>query len=443
MLFILLKMFCICQLFKRASNEIIMIIFNKELGSARDNLKAPVHNWFKFTAGFSYQFVDEIIEKEKLEKGISKVYEPFAGCGTTLVQSQKSGISALGNEGQEFMYNIINAKLNWNIDEATFIDGLSQIKKRIVSNIKFDNTKIHDLLKSLYSENNLQQIYQIRETIATFEKKESYLFFYIALSQTLHKVSIHPIASPYISRNKTLSNTLSALTVFEKIAKAMFEDTRKIVDYPKTSNIFLHDSRFENTHISSESCDTCITSPPYLNNLDYGEVSKVHSHFFNITDSWNDITKNVRQNLVTAATTHYKDAEFNIEKFKETEFYQVNTLICEELLAAAAEIKETAKQRKGKKSFDILALYYFNDMYLVLKEMKRVLKPNSRAYLILGDSAPYGFFIPTTEYLGKIAMNLDFKSFEIHKIRTRGTKWSTLKNRHHLELSENVLILSK
>jgi DNA modification methylase len=420
-----------------------MIIFNKELGSARDNLRSPVHNWYKFTAGFSYQFVDEIIAKEKLIKNVSAVYEPFAGCGTTLVQSQKSGIYAYGNEGQEFMYNIINAKLSWNIDEIAFRNGLDKIKTEALSTNNISDSIIHDLLKTLYKHDDLLQIYKIRETINTFTDRASYLFFYLALSQTLHKVSIHPIASPYISRNKILTNTTSAITIFEKIAKSMFEDTRDIVDCPKTSNVFFHDSRFENPNIKSESCDTCITSPPYLNNLDYGEVSKVHTHFFNITNSWNDITKNVRQNLVTAATTHYKDAEFDIDKFKESEFYNINENICNELILTASSIKEIAKLRNGKKSFGILALYYFNDMYSVLKEIKRILKPDSRAYLILGDSAPYGFFIPTTEYLGEIAKNLGFKSYEIHKIRTRGTKWSTLKNRHHLELSENVLILSK
>ncbi len=94
-----------------------------------------------------------------------------------------------------------------------------------------------------------------------------------------------------------------------------------------------------------------------------------------------------------------------------------------------------------RKSFDILTLLYFQDMFLVLKEIKRVLKENGKAYLILGDSAPYGVYIPTTDLLGKIGLNVGFKDYEIHKIRSRGTKWKTLKNRHSIELSENVLVL--
>ena len=105
------------------------------------------------------------------------------------------------------------------------------------------------------------------------------------------------------------------------------------------------------------------------------------------------------------------------------------------------KIKEISKNKKGKKSFDILALLYFEDMYNVLLEMRRVLKQRSKAYLVLGDSAPYGIFIDTTKLLGEIALNSGFNKYNIVKIRERGTKWTSLKNRHSLKLSENILIL--
>lgn len=64
-----------------------MNILDANIGSAKDNMSSPVHNWHKFTAGFSYKFVDIILEDYK-DKDIV-VYEPFAGCGTTLVECQK------------------------------------------------------------------------------------------------------------------------------------------------------------------------------------------------------------------------------------------------------------------------------------------------------------------------------------------------------------------
>ena len=421
-----------------------MQFLHSEIGSAKDNFKSPIHNWYKFTAGFSHRFVDEIVIMENLKKKKnSQIFDPFAGCGTTLVSSQKAGIYAVGNEGQEFMFDVIRAKLNWKLDGNDFENYLKFIKDEMTVGFQsFDFINVpHDLLKSLYTPVSLTKLYLIKNSILSIRSPKFKLFFKLALSQTLHKVSIHPIAIPYISRNKTLSHTDNPWEFFESISRHMFADTIEYSDKKKTSRIYLQDSRTPNKHIQQGECNLCITSPPYLNNLDYGEVSKVHSHFFDITENWSDITQNVRHKLVTGSTTHYSDSSFLIDEYRKSDFYLSNSHIGEELISTAEKIKSEAKVRSGKKSFDILTLLYFQDMFEVLKEVRRVVRKRNNSYLILGDSAPYGVLVPTTELLGRIAQNVGFSSYSIHKIRSRGTKWKSLKHRHNLELSENVLVL--
>lgn len=421
-----------------------MQFLHSDIGSAKDNARSSIHNWYKFTAGFSHRFVDEIIVEENLrKKKNSQIFDPFAGCGTTLVSSQKVGVPAIGNEGQEFMYDVIRAKLNWKIDGDEFTNYLQFIKdettKKLVD-FDYENTP-HKLLKSLYTEDTLAKLYLIKNSILSIGSWKYKLFFKLALSQTLHKVSIHPIAVPYISRNKTLSHTDKPLEFFENISRQMYTDTIEHYSKKKTSKIYLQDSRIVNNQIENGECNLCITSPPYLNNLDYGEVSKVHTHFFEITDNWNDITKNVRKKLVTGATTHYSESDFSIDEFKKSEFYLTNQEIAEELITTTKRIKSSANDKSGKKSFDILTLLYFQDMFGVLKEIRRVVRRRNNAYLILGDSAPYGILVPTTEILGRISQNTGFNTYNIHKIRSRGTKWKTLKHRHSIELTENVLVI--
>jgi DNA modification methylase len=421
-----------------------MQFLHSDIGSAKDNARSSIHNWYKFTAGFSHRFVDEIIVVENLKKKKnSQIFDPFAGCGTTLVSSQKVGVPAIGNEGQEFMYDVIRAKLNWKIDGDEFTNNLQFIKDEITKElVDFDHENTpHILLKSLYTKDTLAKLYLMKKSILSISSRKYKLFFKLALSQTLHKVSIHPIAVPYISRNKTLSHTDKPLEFFENISRQMYTDTIEHYSKKKTSKIYLQDSRIANNQIEDGECNLCITSPPYLNNLDYGEVSKVHTHFFEITDNWNDITKNVRKKLVTGATTHYSESDFSIDEFKKSEFYFTNREIAEELIILTKKIKSSANDKSGKKSFDILTLLYFQDMFEVLKEIRRVVRRRNNAYLILGDSAPYGILVPTTEILGRISQNIGFNNFNIHKIRSRGTKWKTLKHRHSLELTENVLLL--
>ena len=412
---------------------------HKEIGTAKDNRNSPIHDWYRFTAGFSYKLVDKIISEEQLGAK-DLIYESFAGCGTTLVSAQKLGISAVGNEGQELLLDVIKAKLNWKIDSSEVHEELLLIKETLRTQTFLNS--YHDLLKSLYSEGDLFQLYVIRDFITNSVKTEAVaLFLKMALTQTLHKVSIHPIAIPYISRSKTLSNTLSAQQMFEKTALKMLDDLRGLDQCKTTSSIYLHDSRTQNHHIADNEASICITSPPYLNNLDYGEVSKVCSHFYGITDNWNDITEKVRKNLVTGATTHYKESEFDLERWKTRDFYLDNKVEIDKLLPDILAIKAESKKRKGKKSFDILSLYYFEDMYKVLLEMRRILKPGSKAYLVLGDSAPYGIFIDTIRVLGSIALKAGFRKFNVIPIRERGTKWMSLRYRHNLVLSESILVL--
>ncbi len=419
-----------------------MDLLHSEIGSAKDNFKSPVHNWYKFTAGFSYKFVDGIIELENLKSEESPIiFDPFSGCGTTLVSCQKHGIKAVGNESQLFMLDVINAKLNWNLSEVELIEKLNNLKGHVFSNKEGVEQDFHTLLETLYTKTTLTTLYTIRNFIRRFEKEDIRLFFKLALSQTLHKVSIHPIAVPYISRNKILKNEKLPWDVFEDIFRGMISDLIDLRGKKRTSRVYNHDSRKKNQHIKYRSCDLCITSPPYLNNLDYGEVSKVHTHFFEITDDWGDITNKVRRKLVTGSTTHYKEAEFNTKDYMSSEFVIKNKEIVNRLMKLASKIKKISQERAGKKSFNILMLYYFKDMYEVLNEIRRVLKNGSKAYLILGDSAPYGVYVETTKLLGEIALNCGFSSYEIEEIRSRGTKWKSLKYRHSIRLSENLLIL--
>lgn len=417
-------------------------MLDSNIGSAKDNMSSAVHNWYKFTAGFSYKFIDLVVDD--MEKKPECIYEPFAGCGTTLVAAQKKRIHSKGNESQQLMCDIINAKLNWDIDGDICRNYIDTVLGEVQSRSNMDiSDEYNELLCTLYDGITLKNLYLLRDSIRLLDNKKYELFLNLALCQTLHKAALHPIAVPYISRSKTLVNSGDALGKFKSISTQMLADLETMPHRERMADVFKADSRFRNSDIEDKSCDLCITSPPYLNNLDYGEVSKVHTHFFGLTNNWHDITEKVRHQLVTGATTHYRDADFKLDEFVKTDFALSNKGIMEDLVTKFYGIKNNAKARKGKKSFHILMMHYFEDMYRVLIETYRILREGSKAYLILGDSAPYGIYIPTTQYLGEIAQSVGFGDYQIIKIRERGNKWKSLSRRHNIDLSENILVLNR
>ena len=92
---------------------------------------------------------------------------------------------------------------------------------------------------------------------------------------------------------------------------------------------------------------------------------------------------------------------------------------------------------------DLGGCFEFNDIYKIMSEVYRVLKPKAKAIFVLGDSAPYGVHIPTDRLIGEIGCSVGFDSFSIEVLRKRGDKWKSNPQRHSIPLKESIVILKK
>ena len=72
-----------------------------------DNMKLPVHRWFRYSAGFSAEWAEKVI----LSQRASRVIDPFAGSGTTLIAAEDSGANCYGVESHPFVARVARAKL--------------------------------------------------------------------------------------------------------------------------------------------------------------------------------------------------------------------------------------------------------------------------------------------------------------------------------------------
>ncbi|MBX2895806.1 MAG: hypothetical protein KF763_10220 [Cyclobacteriaceae bacterium] len=210
----------------------------------------------------------------------------------------------------------------------------------------------------------------------------------------------------------------------------------------QTSQTILNgDSRDTSHTINSLSVDHVFTSPPYLNNFDYADRTRLEMYFFGEAQNWSDITKTVRSKLITSATTQISRSD--LKYILSDKIRDASPEVYAFLNQSIFRLGELRKQKGGKKSYDHLVSGYFNDMFLVLADVYRVLKNGKVAVFVLGDSAPYGVHIPTDEMLGKLGCSIGFKRFEIQLLRTRGGKWSGNTQRHHVGLRETILTLYK
>nr|HID12899.1 DNA modification methylase [Anaerolineae bacterium] len=421
----------------------------ERLGTFQDNLRAPIHRWFKYPAGFSYRLVEALIDDKRLTPG-HWILDPFVGCGTTSVVAKEHGVNSLGIEAHSFVWWVAKVKCFWEYD----LSSLHRSMQRLITHVHQAQPgtmealdKFPDLVHKCYSPANLQKLDLIREAILHIDcTNEERDFFLLALTDTLRAASKAGTGWPYVAPSKYhAKQEQDAIDVFCRQVQEMFKDLQVVQlrrrSGPVECRLILMDAR-DPYPVEPESIDLAITSPPYLNNYDYADRTRLEMYFFGWAKTWRDITEQVRDKLIIAATTQIRRTEFPDDPLGP----ELGDLAPELYVELSDKIHRLAKIRLhkgGRKSYDLMVAGYFNDMLRILKQVHRVMKKGSEFVLVLGDSAPYGVYIPTEECLGKLGLAVGFGDYRLQKLRDRGGKWRHNPQRHKVALKESLLTLVK
>lgn len=438
---------------KEVQNDIKI---SSEWGTFKDSLKAPVHGWFTYPAGFSYKAVEYSIKRFSISPG-QTIYDPFMGSGTTNLVAKSVGINSYGVEAHPFVCRIAKAKLCWEVLKEDVNDFIKYVRNNLHKEVKKltqkDNFRLEnhfpELVIKCYKENILADLLVLRNIVLSYESDDKLReFLFVAVTALLRHISSAATGWPYIApkKKKITSEDKDVLTEFCSLASKMIDDIYFIKNISANNHHTKHfiingDSRDTRDHIPTNSIDHVFTSPPYLNNFDYSDRTRLELYFWGEAKTWGDITKQIRTKLMTSATTQITRNNTNYEISDELK------ACCPEvanfLSSAVNELSELRKTKGGKKSYDLMVSGYFNDIFKIIKDVCRVLKNDTNALFVLGDSAPYGVHIPTDDLIGKIALGIGFKNYEVEILRKRGEKWSKNPQRHSVSLRESIVILNK
>lgn len=392
-----------------------------------DNMKMPIHKWYRYTAGFSASWVSELIQEEK-KNGRSHIIDPFAGSGTVLIESEFAGVESYGVESHPYIYRIAKAKLNWSYpadkfkDEALLLLGFAK-------QMKITKTEFPKLIMSCYPLEILQKLEALKQAwLNQNQDEEIKNFNWFVITAILRKTS--PVGTAqwqYIQPNKTKTKVVDPFTAFEEKINEMYFDMKKSQSRFKNivPSIILNEDARNIESIPDGWGDLVITSPPYANNYDYADATRLEMTFWGDITGWADLQDNVRKHLIRACTQH-------VSKLGDT----VESILAHPKLAAIhselSKVYETLKVERlnhgGKKNYHLMIVAYFNDLADVFISLRRVTSSNSKLCFVIGDSAPYGIYVPVDKWLGELALSAGFKSYSFEKLRDRNVKW---KNRKH------------
>ena len=406
-----------------------------------NNMSLPIHKWYRYTAGFSSEWVKSVVQdKIKKENDNSiKVLDPFAGSGTTLLACDEIGISSIGYESQPLVYKIACSKLCWDADIQKVIAKTKKVLKYAKEH-KFKSSEFPEIVKKCYDEKNLAEIDALKQTIDKIckDNKEDKLVWVGFVSILRSSSHVGTAIWQYVLPNKTKAKVLSAFEAFERQMEVICEDIDVFQKNgaEKKSLIIQQDAR-EKSSVEDNSIDLIITSPPYANNYDYADATRLELSILGTIKGWGDLQDIIRPGLVRSCSQMVSQ-----ETQKTYEYLEDPLLspIHDEIVEVCKNMEREKENHGGKKNYYTMIALYFLDLAKIWMELRRVCKKGSLVCFVIGDSAPYGVYVPVDEWLGKLAVSVGFKEYQFEKTRDRNVKW---KNRKHtVPLKEGRLWIS-
>jgi len=396
-------------------------------GTFIDNMKLPIHRWFRYSAGFSADWVVKTINNLGLNKD-SYLLDPFAGSGTSLIAAESVGINSVGLETHPFIFRIASSKLLWHENPNELLNISSAILETAQRNIAPLKLISSPLLAKCYSKANLAKLEALKAAYLDMHTSAPvWELVWLAITSILRPTSMAGTAQwQYVLPNKPKSVVIDPFDAFCARINIIAEDMlfAQSAGYKVNARIFHYDARNLDA-AKFPMFDALITSPPYPNNYDYADATRLELVFWGDINGWGDLQDTIRKYLIRSCSQHSAAERLTLDSLlKEDSLKSIRS----EITHVCNELAEIRFSKGGKKTYHTMIAAYFLDMSKVFQSLRPILKEKSTLCFVIGDSAPYGVYVPVEKWLGELALAAGFKGHSFEKIRDRNIKW---KNRKH------------
>ncbi|MCK4319879.1 hypothetical protein KAW38_04895 [Candidatus Micrarchaeota archaeon] len=355
----------------------------KEYFTFKHGKEHPIHNWFYYKEAYAPELVEHYLSLFKP----NIVYDPFCGIGTTPLVCKSKGISCIAVDSSPLSIFVSSVKTSdYSAEETKSIyenmKNISPAKEK--SDWSWDFELFHP--SKVFGKRNYNQLISLRTSIENIQEEKIKAFFLFAL------VSILPQSGFFrkdggVLRPDPKKSTIPPKIAFKRKIKQMLKDLKENSIKGPVPELLVADARSYKTK-----ADAFITSPPYLNNIDY---SKVYGLELSLLAMEKDITKLVRSASIRSFITG----------------------------SSFSECPEEAKEY----SHIPIASTYFADMEKVLHNLYL---STEKGAMIVGNAVIHETHIPVDEILIAIGERIGFKGkIDACKIRTADVRPKKLEAR--------------
>jgi DNA modification methylase len=396
----------------------------------RSNESLPIHRWWPYVQGYSAEFVAGVLTVADLPRGAT-VLDPFAGSGTTLVEARRAGTHAEGTELLAPAVLAARVKTHFELSPAALARAADRVVQRARRRGPGPLPFLRETPRQFVTE-ALRDLTRLRDALPPEGDPLSdalrLAFGRILIpSSRLHR-------SPCLGYGRRRSNGL-VVPPFERFLSAVRDMTTDLVSLvPERSQwgppaeVALRDARAGGW--PDRSVDLAITSPPYVNGMDYVMNYKVDLAWLGYARSYEDLAS-VRKaqvacdNLPRRETAPYLDASGVADPW---------------LGEILARIRENLERKGTYRRDDMHAVVhrYFADLRPVLDGVFRAIVPGGRFVVVVGDSLLAGVYVPGDLLLARLAAIRGFRIASVEVARRRRSG-----QRRSFELRESIVTLER
>lgn len=392
----------------------------------------PFDSWFRYPAGFSNEALDKAFGEIKNSRS-GPVLDPFAGVGTVGTRARSLERDFVGIEAHPLIARIARLKLNRPRSPKSLVREAERIIEMATPEPINDEA---ELVIRCFAPEILEELVGLRSVISRAnEPWDSYLE--LALLSLLRDHASVKVGWPYQLPAKPRRARLSRpRDRFLYLCSRMADD----LESAKSTKAWVTcgDSRKAAAWETARGREptAMISSPPYLNNFDYADATRLELYFSKRASSWAEMCQTVRSGMVIASTQQSKsrDAQLALAKLDVVPAFH------ERISELVAALCDERKKRPSGKHYDWMLSLYFRDLLQVLLNVRRCLPANAPIVWVIGDSAPYGIYLDTPKLLNQLGEELGFQIAKEKRIRSRGKRWRTNGSRHQVDLCEKQLL---
>lgn len=382
------------------------------------------HGYHRYPAKFIPQLVHRIIETYSAPGEL--VADPFLGSATTGIEALRLGRCFCGSDISQVALVISRAKciplcprelcetwkrLDRQLDDVHRVGRrhLTTAEKEAIAAIDIARATKEERFTYWFPAEYRASLEGVLQQILAQTEGTTRIFFLCGFSNILKRCSI------WLS-----GSTKSQKDISKMPGDPVEEFRRQIRDMIKRNGLYWDDvvqrglypaELIDRCRISSADArrltltdaalDLLVTSPPYATCYEYKEIHQ-------LTQLWFERYGILSSSNVEEGWIGSKGISHRLMNDEPHFALHTGSSIADAALARLASLAVSSIAQDVKREVRALC-YYFQDMNIALHELARVIAPNKRFVLIIGDSYRRGLTIPTSEALCEMALGSGFE----------------------------------